>query len=293
MLKRASILTVSLLLFAGVFLLLSCSLVAMDQDTAFHALIIGINEYIDPGITDLQYCVNDANEMRSRLLQLGWLDEEITLLLDGEATKDAILSAIGSAVDDCSPKDYILIYYSGHGTRIADSSGDESDGTDEAIVPVDFVLGNNSTLLLDDDMGNTFASCRTEKGVFIFDSCNSGGFIASSFGEGAGMQSRYLPLADSRGPGSNGDLDIANIPVMTASGEDEDSFEYSALQHGVFTYFLIDGLMDPGSDSNNDGYISIRELFNHAEIQTEYYTGENQHPQFRFYRDFLDILISR
>jgi uncharacterized caspase-like protein len=293
MLKRYAAFIVPLLLTAGFLLLTGCSIFLTGEDTAFHALIIGIDEYIDPGIADLNYCVNDAIEMRGRLLQLGWKNEEVTLLLDGEATKDAILSAIGSAVDDSTPGDYILIYFSGHGSCVTDASGDEKDGVDEAIVPVDFVSGNVNTLLLDDDLGEAFMWCATEKGVFIFDSCNSGGFIASSLTKGTEKQSRYTQTAATRGPGANGDLDIVHIPVMTASAENEDSFEYAALQHGAFTYFLLDGLDGPAADSNRDGYISIRELFDHAEIQTEQYTGQFQHPQLKFHREFLDILITR
>ena len=287
MMKVLAFLCAVLLFLAG------CSFMGPDDGTAFHALIVGINEYIDDGVNDLDWCVSDANGMRQSLLQHGWKDAEITLLLDGEATKDRILSEVQSIAETCGTGDYILIYYSGHGTYVPDSGGDESDGIDEAIVPVDFIYGDPSTLLLDDELGTAVSRCRTEKGVFIFDSCNSGGFIASSLAEGSGMRSRYIDTAGTRGTGSSGDLDIVNIPVLAASGEDEDSFEYDNLQHGAFTYFLIDGLSDLTADKNADGYISIRELFHYAEIQTEYYTIHYQHPQLRFSREFLDILITR
>ena len=287
MIKILTFLCAALLFLAG------CSLLGTGDGTAFHALIVGIDMYIDDNVPDLKWCVSDANGMRQALLQHGWKDEEITLLLNGEATKDRILSEVQSIAERCGAGDYILIYYSGHGTYISDSGGDESDGSDEAIVPVDFDFDNISTLLLDDELGTAVSRCRTEKGVFIFDSCNSGGFIASSLAEGSGMQSRYIETAGTRGTGSSGDLDIVNIPVLAASGEDEDSFEYDNLQHGAFTYFLIDGLSDLTADKNADGYISIRELFHYAEIQTEYYTIHYQHPQLRFSREFLDILITR
>ncbi len=280
----------SLLFFP--FVLAGCSLVPPDQ-TRFHAIVIGINEYIDPAVPDLNYCVNDANSMNDRLMQRGWHDTEITLLLDGEATKDVILQAIGSAVDSCGPGDYILVYFSGHGTSMSDSSGDEYDGVDEAIVPVDFVWGDPSTLILDDELGASFSACKTEKGMFIFDSCNSGGVVSTLMRPAGGAQSRYFPTDGKGGSGESGDLDVVHIPVMTASAEDEDSFEYASLQHGAFTYFVLDGLAGSWADSNSDGYISIRELFDYAEIQTEYYTMHFQHPQLRFSRDFLDILITR
>jgi uncharacterized caspase-like protein len=287
MIKILTFLCAALLILAG------CSLLGTGDGTAFHALVIGINDYIDTDINDLSWCVSDATGMRQVLLQRGWKDEEITLLLDDEATKDRILSEVQSIADACGTGDYILIYYSGHGTNISDASGDESDGSDEAIVPVDFNTDNISTLLLDDELGSAVSRCRTEKGVFIFDSCNSGGFIASSLAEESGMRSRYIETSGTRGTGSNGDLDIVNIPILAASAEDEDSFEYDNLQHGVFTYFLLDAVSGLTADKNVDGYISIRELFHYAEIQTEYYTLHYQNPQLRFSREFLDILITR
>ena len=287
MLKILTALCVVLLLLGG------CSFFETGQDTAFHALIVGIDLYQDPSVPDLSYCKSDANGMRSLLLQNGWDDSEITILLDGEAEKDAILSAVQSMAAECDAGDYMLIFYSGHGTFITDTSGDESDDTDEAIIPVDFVYGDLSTLLLDDELGEALSGCRTDKGIFIFDSCNSGGFIASSLAEGGSSRTRYHEVTGARGTGTSGDLDIVNIPVMTASGENESSIEDPALEHGVFTYFLLEGISGHTADKNRDGYISIRELFDHAEIQTEYYTMHYQNPQLRFSMEFVDILITR
>ena len=79
MLKTLTALCVVLLLLGG------CSFFETGQDTAFHALIVGIDLYQDPSVPDLSYCKSDANGMRSLLLQNGWDDSEITILLDGEA----------------------------------------------------------------------------------------------------------------------------------------------------------------------------------------------------------------
>ena len=105
-------------------------------------------------------------------------------------------------------------------------------------------------------------------------------------------QTRYIQIMETKGPGTNGDLDILNIPVMTASGEHEDSFEFPSLQHGAFTYFILEGIQNRSTDTNSDGYITIRELFDYAEIQTELFT-EYQHPKLRFPRKLIDILITR
>ena len=86
--------------------------------------------------------------------------------------------------------------------------------------------------------------------------------------------------------------------MLAASGQYEFAYENSDLQHGVFTYFLLKGFSGLKADMDNDGYITIRELFNYAENQTKsyvkyYYGFVYQHPQLRYPREFLDILVTR
>ncbi|MCK5568334.1 MAG: hypothetical protein KAJ15_01380, partial [Spirochaetes bacterium] len=102
-----------------------------------------------------------------------------------------------------------------------------------------------------------------------------------------------------KGQATNGDLDITQFPVLAASGQYEFAYENDALQHGVFTYFILKGLSGLNADADNDDYITIRELFDYAENHTksyvEYHYGSvYQHdPQLRYPREFLDILVTR
>ena len=84
--------------------------------------------------------------------------------------------------------------------------------------------------------------------------------------------------------------------MLAASGQYELSYEVNTLMHGVFTYFILKGLSGSKADADRDSYITIRELFNYAENQTKsyvkYYLGQNQNPQLRYPREFLDILVT-
>ena len=56
------------------------------------ALIIGINKY--DSLNDLEYAVNDAKSIKEVLIQkFSYKEENITLLLDKQATKDGIMDA--------------------------------------------------------------------------------------------------------------------------------------------------------------------------------------------------------
>ncbi len=281
---RLSIGIIPLLVFAG------CAYYPVQEDTNYYGVIIGINEYQDMGIRNLSWCVNDAECLVSALTENGWQREEITLLVDEGATKKAILGSLRQVLERAGPDDYILIYYSGHGTFITDDSGDESDGTDEAIVPADARLGYPSTYIIDDELAEIFSGCRTEKGVVIFDACNSGGIINSGLASGRILNPRTIDSGANSGFCVNGDLDILLLPVITASGQLEYSWEDSKLQHGIFTYFFLDGFR--AADSNGDDRLTINELYYYAKKNTEFYIS-SQHPQLKYNWDMLDVLITR
>ena len=87
----------------------------------------------------------------------GFEESNITVLMDDgkhtPPTKDAILAAYKQVVSDSEPGDAIFLHYSGHGSKIADTSGDEEDGYDEVLVPLDF---QEVGMIADDDLYNLF-----------------------------------------------------------------------------------------------------------------------------------------
>jgi len=279
-------LLIAIILF--ILLFSSCSFLPVTNNAKSYALIIGINAYQDANT--LSWCVNDANGMEDALINNGWEKDQITKLLDTNATKEHIKTELTDIINKTTSNDYILVFYSGHGTQIPDTNGDETDGYDEAIVPVDF-NGDISSLIIDDDLGEIFSHSKTQKGVFIFDSCFSGGFINKSL-TNSGLKVRSLTNAKAVGDPTSQDLDIYNIPVLTASSYNEEAYEDSSLEHGVFTYSILKGFENMNADYNNDGYITVREIFKYAETYTRTLTDDDQHPELQAPQFFTDILIT-
>ncbi|RKX95220.1 MAG: hypothetical protein DRP84_04885 [Spirochaetes bacterium] len=283
---------ISLMLLIAIILFIllfsSCSFLPVTNNAKSYALIIGINAYQDANT--LSWCVNDANGMEDALINNGWEKDQITKLLDTNATKEHIKTELTDIINKTTSNDYILVFYSGHGTQIPDTNGDETDGYDEAIVPVDF-NGDISSLIIDDDLGEIFSHSKTQKGVFIFDSCFSGGFINKSL-TNSGLKVRSLTNAKAVGDPTSQDLDIYNIPVLTASSYNEEAYEDSSLEHGVFTYSILKGFENMNADYNNDGYITVREIFKYAETYTRTLTDDDQHPELQAPQFFTDILIT-
>lgn len=132
------------------------------------SLSIGINAYGNGA--DLAGCVNDAQDWSAALAARG---AQARTLLDGMATRGAMLAAMQALVANLRRGQTGVITYSGHGTWVPDMDGDEADGRDEAICPVD--LWGPGGVITDDELFGIFVSRPAgSRLIFISDSCHSG-----------------------------------------------------------------------------------------------------------------------
>lgn len=132
------------------------------------ALCIGINDYPGTG-SDLAGCVNDANDWAHALTARGFVVET---LLDAQAKGKAMREAIRAIVSSAAKGDTVVIQYSGHGSFVPDTNGDESDGTDECLCPHDI---NTRGPITDDELYELLsAKAPGVKLVMLSDSCHSG-----------------------------------------------------------------------------------------------------------------------
>ena len=133
-----------------------------------NALCIGIDAY--PGSNRLSGCVNDANAWADFFKRQGF---GVSKLIDHEATFEGILGEMRSLVGSASSGDVIAIQYSGHGTNIPDEDGEELDGQDEALVPIDF---ESNGFIIDDLIGPILDTAAAGVAINVFfDCCHSGG----------------------------------------------------------------------------------------------------------------------
>jgi hypothetical protein len=131
-------------------------------------LCVGINRYPNPQHR-LAGCVADAQTWAQTLTRLGFTT---SMLLDAQATREAISRELLSLVADSRAGNVIVFQYSGHGTTLPDLNGDEEDGYDEAICPVDFEQG---ALFIDDDIAQAIRTLPDGVNLTVFmDCCHSG-----------------------------------------------------------------------------------------------------------------------
>jgi len=213
------------------------------------ALLIGIANYANPQHR-LQGPLNDVKNFHDVLTNIYEFDERgIVEITDEDASKQKILQyleATLSAAAGVQDKVHVVIFYSGHGTQVPDTDGDEADHLDEAIVPWDFDGSTNSVIT--DDMIYECCAKYYKKGMtidLIYDSCFSGGMKRTIYHKYIPVDSHYshLPKATKR-------IRIPSMVVWTASKEnqvsEEQEFSYTSVfqVEGVFTHYLVQTIKD-------------------------------------------------
>eukprot|EP00760_Papus_ankaliazontas_P009379 PhM_4_TR14060/c0_g1_i1/m.9976 len=142
-----------------------------------RALIIGVTYRGMP--EQLDSCTNDARAMHAFLKSRGFQGHEITMLVedaphaDLQPTRANIIQALQWLVRGAAPGDSLFFYFAGHGMQVPDLDGDEDDGLDETVLPMDFKAAGH---ISDDDLFAMIVrplppGCRL---TAVMDCCHSG-----------------------------------------------------------------------------------------------------------------------
>ncbi|CAJ1957510.1 unnamed protein product [Cylindrotheca closterium] len=121
-----------------------------------RALIIGIRYKGAPW--ELPNSHGDCDNMMKYLKRAhGFEDNDFTILMDDDEhtppTRANLLKAFGKFASECRPNDAVYFHFSGHGGTIPDESGDETDGMDETMYPMDYLDAGE---IVDDEVFEEF-----------------------------------------------------------------------------------------------------------------------------------------
>ncbi|GMY22980.1 metacaspase-1 [Fagus crenata] len=214
------------------------------------AVIVGISYRFSRH--ELKGCINDAKCMRYLLINKFQFPQESILMLTEEETdpykipnKYNIRMALYWLVQGCQPGDSLLFHYSGHGSRQRNYNGDEVDGYDETLCPLDF---ETQGMIVDDEINATIVR-PLPPGVklhAIIDACHSGTVLDLPFLCRMNRTGHYV-WEDHR-PRSGVWKGTSGGEVISLSGCDDDqtSADTSALSKitstGAMTYCFIQAI---------------------------------------------------
>jgi hypothetical protein len=249
------------------FLFLSFNLYAEK-----YGLIIAVGDYPTKTGWSTISSVNDVPLIKGALLSQGFLEKNISVLINAEATKAGIIKAIEDLKSKLKTGDIVVIHYSGHGQQIFDDNGDEIDGKDEALIPYDAWVkytynykGENH--LRDDELGNIIANFRNTLGskgqlVLILDSCHSGSTTRgrkSRGGKATFAPDDWKPLENDKTKGSamveRTKLNSEAAPFVLISGASADELNYEYEGFGSLSFAFSKAMTELGSD------FTYRQLF--------------------------------
>lgn len=151
-----------------------------------RALLVGVSDYgntmEDPNKWANISGANDIELLTPLFKEQGF---SVTSLVDGEATHAGITKAFEKLIKKSKKGDIVYVHFSMHGQPFEDLNGDEEDGWDESLIPVDADMlyaegvyeGKNH--LLDDELEVYFNEIRNKLGpegqlVVVLDACHSG-----------------------------------------------------------------------------------------------------------------------
>ncbi len=202
----------------------------------YKALIIGISDYKGPKIPDLETPINDATAIAKVLKEKYGF--KVRLLLDREATKEAIYKGLRNLAASTRPNDSVLIYFAGHG----DLDRTYNDGW---WIPVDAIGGNPVTYLDNIQVQKAMRSMKARHVLLISDSCYSG----TLFGKARSLprvidDKYYLSLYNEK---SRWGMTSGNKTPVSDQGTGG---------HSVFAYQLIKEL-----EKNDKPFLSTQEIY--------------------------------
>ena len=205
-----------------------------------RALLIGCNYTATPSVK-LTGCINDVVHMRNTLIDAyGYQVANIYLLRDDVnnmlPTRANILSYLTQLVATSVAADTLWIHYSGHGTQIRDTNGDETDRLDECIVPCNY---KTAGVITDDDLFAILKNAKC-KLIIFFDSCYSGTVCDLQYSINYNNGALSKTVNKSKMISNTNIVMISGCQDSQTSADAYDSFQQQGV--GAFTQTLLETL---------------------------------------------------
>ncbi|MEQ8244178.1 caspase family protein [Fulvivirga sp.] len=240
--------------------------------SSLYILSVGINTYKNPAY-NLNYAQPDAKSFTNKVIGNSskmFKNVRKTEIYDTEATKENIIKGFESIISQAKPEDVFVFYYAGHGTL------DEENDNEYYLVPTNITkLYGDPQQLQDKGISATelkgyLAEVKSQKQLILMDACHSGGAIKSMGVRAAASEEKAIvQLARASG-----------VVMLASSGTQQFATEFEVLQHGVFTYALLEAL--DGAADSGDEKVTVNELKIYMDERvpelSRQYGGQEQYP---------------
>lgn len=237
----------------GLLVCALCLAASTLSNAAPRALLVGIGDYTLRD-ADLPGIDLDIQNMRELTALMGFKPEQVRVLMDREATLARVSAELRTWLrEGVTAEDPVLLYFSGHGTRIPDVDGDEPDAADEVLLMHDAAwipagggrAASMRNVLVDDELAKILAAIPSRKVLVLIDACNSGTatrnvtFTTRSLGVAEGVRKfvTYEGMPEGGGGLLERNATGASTPpnYVAISAAEDTQYAIATFQGGVFT----------------------------------------------------------
>ena len=239
-------------------------------------LAVGVSDFANGEISDLEYCDDDATAMADFFAgQEGGLfaKTEIRLLTNADATEAAIQEGLDWLEKSATQKDFVVLFLASHGMN--DEKGQFY------MIPHDCEPENlRSSAVAWEDFGEILGNLPSRVLMFL-DTCHSGRLGANLFSMANKGNTRSIGGLKSAFDNSEAIRELTSdevgVVIMAASTGNESSLENPEWGHGAFTTGVLAGLKGE-ADLNADGIVHLIELDFFVAEKVKELTDGAQHP---------------
>lgn len=215
-----------------------------------RAVVVGINEYQDVRYRDqsLLFAGSDAEAIAQTLrASTEFRIENITLLIDGQATNRAVRESLSNIFSSRSydSNTIAIFYFAGHGLY-----NHKTKRVSLACYDIDFSDHEHGGIRLN-DIYDLLASSSCECAIAIIDACFSGGIVNRRVDYLSAAEHAKQAIEALRGP------DGKTMAILAACTSDQQAREKRSLRHGFFTYHILRGWRDGEAKDNHDGVVTL------------------------------------
>ena len=224
------------------------------QEPQKIAFLVGINQYDKTGFAPLSYCEKDILALQDVFQRQGFRCS--TLLGSGKGELRATLANIRKQFEEFHSQlaqlnrtDIVLVVLAGHGIQRSVTDAQERLTEVPFYCPSDALFDQpDSWLSLNEVLERLGQRNGSENNLVIVDACRNN------------PQSRGID-------GSNVRQLPVNLGILFSSSAGREAFESSQLEHGLFSYYLLEGLQGAASDA--DGEVTWDNLVSHVKKRVE------------------------
>lgn len=191
------------------------------------ALIIAVENYLDPIITPVKHAENDARQFAKALELHCYERSNMQVLLSSTATKTTIQSHLTRILSHANEEAYVIIFYAGHGF----AENDHNYLTCSDTIKADLVRTSISL----QSIFLTSRRSRCKHIILFLDCCHSGFEIDES------MRGILSEITDDQFKKffEDSEYHLGFASCRT----DEYSYSSTTLEHGIWTYHIIEAFM--------------------------------------------------